>query len=283
MNNQFLDSMLELAKEAGGIARQLIGTEDVRFKPDHSVLTAADQAISQLSHARLASFLTQSDHLLIDEEDVRKSEYLNAAFLKSKRYIWVVDPIDGTRLYANQMPLHAFSLGLLKDLKPWLGAVYFPALQELFYCDGERSFFVRNPFTPKEERREITPKPMGISSRSLFLMSDMFFKRFEWDYSDCRLMVTACATVNLCWPTIGRGCGSMDQSYLWDFAGSWPIARSAGLDLRNLRTGEILDHVDVDCFCPSSPWRLNEYHILSSEKNFPVFQNKIKQKADGLF
>ena len=66
-----------------------------------------------------------------------------------------MDPIDGTRLYANRMPTFGISLGLLKDLKPWLGVVYFPVLKELFYCDGKEAYFVQNAFSPNQRRIKI--------------------------------------------------------------------------------------------------------------------------------
>ena len=71
--------------------------------------------------------------------------------------IWAVDPIDGTRLYANRMPLFGISIGLIKDLKPWLGAVYFPMLKELFYCDGTEAYFVQDAFGAQELKTRIVP------------------------------------------------------------------------------------------------------------------------------
>ncbi|MBF0533212.1 MAG: hypothetical protein HQL23_09010, partial [Candidatus Omnitrophica bacterium] len=187
--------------------------------------------------------------------------------------------IDGTRLYANRMPLFGISIGLIRDLKPWIGAVYFPALRELFLCDGEQSYFIRDPFTPQESRQRITTMDEVISPKSLFLMSDMFFHYYDWDLTKCRFLVTACATVNLCWPTIGRGCGSLDQSHLWDFAGAWPIARSAGMEFRDITTGQVMDHIDAGYFVKEkTPWKLKAYHILSSERNYPLLRQNIIPK-----
>ncbi len=132
-------------------------------------------------------------------------------------FIWALDPIDGTRLYANRMPLFGISIGLIKDLKPWLGVVYFPMLNELFYCDGTEAYFVKDAFGPKETKTRIVPLDEELSARSLFFCNDTFFDKFYWNDKDFHIMIHACAVVNLCWPTIGRGMGCFLRCHLMGF------------------------------------------------------------------
>ena len=106
-------------------------------------------------------------HVVIDEEDPGTFEYLEQKRLDQFSLILALDPIDGTRLYANRMPLFGISIGLIKDLKPWLGVVYFPALKELFYCDGVEAYFVQDAFGSKETKTRIVPLDEEISPRSL--------------------------------------------------------------------------------------------------------------------
>ena len=272
----FLGRMKVFVFEAGRVALDSIGNSEPALKSDNSVVTKADQTISRLAREELSDLLQTSKHILIDEEDKDKAHYLDPALLKKADYLWLVDPIDGTRNYANRMPNFAVSIGVLKELKPWLGAVYFPALNELFYCDGERAFFVQDAFTAEESIHPIKPVDQNITSHSLFLTVDKFLNDFEWDFKDCRLMIQACAAIDMCWPSIGRGCGSILNCALWDFAGAWPIAIKAGLDLRSLTTGKVLDSLDLDVFDKeTSPWRLKDCHILSSKRNFSILKNKI--------
>jgi fructose-1,6-bisphosphatase/inositol monophosphatase family enzyme len=270
--------MFDFCRKAGQIAEDLIKNSDPDLKADHSVITLADKKISDLAHEHLSGFISSPGHVLIEEEDPRRGEYLNKEFLDNKTYIWSVDPIDGTRLYANQIPLYGVSIGLIKEYRPWLGIVYFPGQDELFYCDGDNSFYVKRPFAAAPEKAKIGRVDHKITSRSLFLISDMLFKRFNWDYSDCRIMATGCATVNLCWPLIGRGCGSIDQSHLWDIAGAWPIVRMAGMEMRNFRSGKVMDKVDAENFLTSPPWKLKDYYIVSTEENFALLRNKVLPK-----
>ena len=141
----YLERMLSFAREAGGIAMELIAKSDPGLKKDRSIITLADKAISRLARTKLDDFLQDPNHILIDEEDPGSIEY-GPKRLDRSSFIWAVDPIDGTRLYANGIPLFGISVGLIKDLKPWLGVVYFPMLKELFYCDGSTSFFIAGCF-----------------------------------------------------------------------------------------------------------------------------------------
>ncbi len=277
MKEKFLERMLFITHKGGEIALDLIHNSSPTLKPDQSVLTKADIAVSNLARGSLKDFLDTKDHLLIDEEDKKNSEFFNSSTLASRPFVWSIDPIDGTRSFANKIPLFAISLGLLKDLKPWLGAVFFPALGELFYCDGDQSFFVKEAFTKNESSSVISCVNQPITQQSLFLGNDTLVKEFQWDFSFCHLMMSSCAAVDLCWPAVGRGVGSFFNSSLWDFVGSWPIFLSAGLSLRSLSTGQPLDRIHVELFegKGSRTWKLREFHILSSERNFPFIKNRI--------
>ncbi len=280
MNEQqiYFDLMMRIVKEAGKIASELICQSDPAFKADKSVITEADRKISKLTHDLLGDLLKKEDHLLIDEEDTAHLKYFDEKIL-SKKYIWSIDPIDGTRPYANTMPFYGISLGLIKDRRPWMGAVYFPSLRELFYCDGERAFFTSEPFTDKETKQEIVPIDQQITSQSIFLCSDAFYKFYDWHSTDCHVIIPACAAVDLCWPTIGRGCGSMFRAHIWDFAGSWPIYEKAGLKLRSLANGKMLDRFDLDFFqTENRPWKVKEFFILSSERNYPILKDKLRPR-----
>lgn len=272
----YLQLMFSIVYQGGEIALEYLNESAPTLKKDASVITKADKAISKLCHEALEEILQDPTHLLIDEEDPRMGEYLNSSTLKKAKYIWAIDPIDGTRLYANQMPMFGISLGVLKDLKPWLGVVYFPVLKELFYCDGKDAYFVSNAFTDQQTRTKITPVNEKLSPKSIFFCNDTFFNRFAWKDKDFHIMINACAVVNLCWPSIGRGVGCFLKCSLWDFAGSWPIMRKAGYDFRSVATGRLMDRIEIGLYNQSpKAWELNEYYLISSQKNFAAIKSKI--------
>ena len=269
--------ILSIVREAGQIALELLGKSHPKLKPDNSVITEADTRISTLVHEKLALCLAKDDHVLIDEEDAQRGEHFDRVFSGHVPYVWSIDPIDATRAYANRMPHYGISLGLIKDLRPWLGAVYFPSLKELFYCDGNDAFFVENSFSSQEKRTRIVPIDEQISNRSVLIATDELPKLFEWQSTDCRLMIFSAAVCEFCWPAIGRGCGSLSRVHLWDMAGSWPIAEKAGLKFYSYDSGRPLEKLEANDF--ERTWRLKGYQILSSARNFPILKDMIVRKG----
>jgi len=273
--------MFDVLKSGGKTALEFLGNSSPTLKPDNSVLTKADLAVSALARERLKDVLSQPGHILIDEEDQQSSRYFDAQKLACTKYIWTLDPIDGTRAFANQIPLFGISIGIFKDLKPWMGAVLLPVLGELFYCDGEEAFFVRNAFTAAEKRTPIKPVDQEITRQSVFFGNDAFFQDYDWNFAFCQMMLPSCAVIDFCWPSIGRGAGCMFNSYIWDFGGAWPIARAAGLDIRSIKTGQKISQLSLDIFQGKGAltWRLKENLLLSSSRNFPlIVENGLRAK-----
>jgi myo-inositol-1(or 4)-monophosphatase len=108
------------------------------FKGPGQVLTAADLEIDRLLHETLTGAFPADGWLSEERADDRSCLH--------RRRVWVVDPIDGTRAFANGLPEFAISVALLRDGAPVLGAVYNPATAERFeaergcgaWCDGVR-------------------------------------------------------------------------------------------------------------------------------------------------
>ena len=309
-----IERMIAIVAEGGRLALSLINDSAPSLKPDRSVLTKADGAVSRMARERLADLLQTGEHILVDEEDENNAQYFrpeifNPAPQKSPvlrpvmeqcgasgrahgapafrpggttqtPFIWSIDPIDGTRPYSNRMPLFGVSLGLLKERRPFLGVVYFPSLGELFVADGKNAYFVEKAFTSQEKRTEIVPLDQTITPQSVYFISDNFFKNFSWDYGCCPIMAPSCAVVDLCWPSIGRGCGCFFNANLWDFAGAWPILRAAGLDMRALTTGQVLEQIEREHLIGDAKktWFLKDYFVVSSARNFPILQQAISAK-----
>ncbi|MBN1586674.1 MAG: 3'(2'),5'-bisphosphate nucleotidase CysQ [Candidatus Omnitrophica bacterium] len=94
-----------------------------QIKADRSPVTVADFAADQILRDGLSAAFP--DHRVLTEES-------GLAGPEGSRYIWVVDPLDGTRAYARGE--HGFSVmvGLLENGVPVLGVVFDPVEQCLY-------------------------------------------------------------------------------------------------------------------------------------------------------
>jgi histidinol-phosphatase len=112
----------ELADEAGRIALSFFrGSFDVRTKVDRTPVTEADLAIEAM--IRAAVHERYPDDAVLGEEGGAEGE-------GARR--WIVDPIDGTRNFADGIQVWATLIALAVDERPVLGVVNAAALGERY-------------------------------------------------------------------------------------------------------------------------------------------------------
>jgi inositol-phosphate phosphatase/L-galactose 1-phosphate phosphatase/histidinol-phosphatase len=110
-----------LADEAGPIARRHFRHEMVvDNKPDRSPVTVADREIE--AHLRSLIRARFPGHGILGEEQGR--------YATQSEYVWVLDPIDGTKSFISGVPLFGTLIALLHWGKPILGVVDHPVLNE---------------------------------------------------------------------------------------------------------------------------------------------------------
>jgi myo-inositol-1(or 4)-monophosphatase len=89
-----------------------------------SPVTAADMAVDSFLKERLVDALPEAGWL--SEETADNPDRL------SRRLVWIVDPIDGTRAFVSGHPDWCVAIGLLAEGRPVFGLVYAPA-HDAFY------------------------------------------------------------------------------------------------------------------------------------------------------
>jgi histidinol phosphatase-like enzyme (inositol monophosphatase family) len=114
----------ELADLAAPIARRHFrSAHDVESKPDQTPVTIADRAIETALRDRIEQ--RYPEHGIYGEE--HGTARLDAEF------VWVVDPIDGTKAFASGNPLFGTLIGLMQRGTPIAGVVDAPALGERYH------------------------------------------------------------------------------------------------------------------------------------------------------
>jgi inositol-phosphate phosphatase / L-galactose 1-phosphate phosphatase / histidinol-phosphatase len=117
----FLALAAELADAAGSAIRprfrQNISVDD---KPDLSPVTAADRAAEQAMRRLIAARFPE--HGIIGEEFGRERD--------DAEFVWVLDPIDGTKSFISGVPLFGTLIALARAGRPILGVIDQPILRE---------------------------------------------------------------------------------------------------------------------------------------------------------
>ena len=123
--NSNLNLAKEAAIEAGSIIMKYYQKDyDVHQKSYHNPVTTADKEADEKIKEILLS--NNSDYGWLSEETVDSKERL------SKKYIWVVDPLDGTKEFIEGIQNFVVSIALVEDNKPILGVLYNPVTGEIF-------------------------------------------------------------------------------------------------------------------------------------------------------
>ena len=91
-----------------------------------NIVTSSDLAVQQFLCKNLAAVIPDSGFLC--EEN-------NAIDTKDKRYVWIIDPIDGTTNYSRNISEFCISVALTCNNEVVFGAVYNPVKDEMFIAE----------------------------------------------------------------------------------------------------------------------------------------------------
>lgn len=128
----FLKTALDLAQAGGRVLKEFWDKSNPISTKSSSIdlVTEADRT----SEATILKMIKERhpDHAFLGEE---------SGSWQSGKYLWVVDPLDGTINYAHRYPTCCVSIALVVDKEPIVGVVYNPFLEELFHASvGEGAF-----------------------------------------------------------------------------------------------------------------------------------------------
>lgn len=100
-------------------------------KMDGSVVTAADLASQKFITGALAA---EYPEILMLGEEMEAAEQEAVLASLDDRFIWCLDPLDGTSNFAAGIPLFGISLALLAHGERHFGWIYDPNRDELFFA-----------------------------------------------------------------------------------------------------------------------------------------------------
>ncbi|MCP4721773.1 MAG: inositol monophosphatase, partial [Desulfobacteraceae bacterium] len=127
----FLKNLIIRAGEICIEEQNSLKSVDLEFKNPKDLVTITDKKVeSFLIHEIKANY---PEHDIFGEETGRSGN--------SSRFLWIIDPIDGTTSFFHGQPFYAVSIALEKDGEIVFGAVYAPVLKQLFHGEiGQGAF-----------------------------------------------------------------------------------------------------------------------------------------------
>jgi myo-inositol-1(or 4)-monophosphatase len=211
--------LVELAEKSGDFIRPLFAspTLGIKFKADQSPVTAADKGAEQL----LRSLITKKFPL----HGVIGEEFGNDR--PDAEFVWVLDPIDGTKSFITGVPLFGTLIALMHQGQPVLGAIHQPILRQLMLGDNTtatlngRAVRVR-PTAQIEQATLLTSDPLNPAKYQNGAAYAALEKRTRLTrtWGDCYgyLLVAAGFADIMCDPIMNP----------WDIQALIPVIRGAG-------------------------------------------------------
>lgn len=146
---------------------------DIEIKEDASPVTEADKGADRIIRAHLAEIFKEDGFLTEESQDT--GERL------SRRRVWIVDPVDGTKEFVSRNGEFTTNIALAEDHEIVVGVINAPTLGILYYAvKGEGAFRL-------EKDGSVTP--IHVSDRDdhlRALRSISFFKEDERKFMEER-------------------------------------------------------------------------------------------------
>ncbi len=105
MNNEYLKVAIKAAKLAGNLILDNLGKvskEDIIYKKKSDFVTFVDKESEKLIINTIKSYFPK--HYFLVEESYKDT--------KNNKYLWIIDPLDGTTNYIHQFPVFSVSISL---------------------------------------------------------------------------------------------------------------------------------------------------------------------------
>jgi len=210
---QRIEAALDAARAV--FARFTPGAIETEYKIGHDPVTEADRAVD----AVLRQNLLREGEGWLSEESVDDVSRL------SKRRVWVVDPLDGTREFVAGIPEFCVSIGFVEDGRPVAGGICNPVTNETIIGSVDSGVL----YNGKPAR----PSQRAAMQGSLILASRSEVKRGEWQQfqsGDYQIRPMGSVAYKLALVAAGKAdiTFTLTPKNEWDVAAGAALVESAG-------------------------------------------------------
>ena len=202
------------------------------IKSDNTPVSNGDIEVNSFISSQISS--VTPDIPIISEET---SENKDNSKLKD---FWLVDPIDGTYDYINNLEEFTINAGLIINNKPVAGLINAPAKKRMFYSYGKgKSFeFTNNETINLSELSSKRTEPLNFISYSNKIKPEI---QKIYDELGVKKHTRMKSSLKFCVVAAGEfdGYVAEPRAYEWDIAAGHAILENAGGSVRDFRGNEI--------------------------------------------
>ncbi|MFK5921763.1 MAG: 3'(2'),5'-bisphosphate nucleotidase CysQ [Verrucomicrobiota bacterium] len=250
-----IEKLKEIARLAGDEILQVYGSDFVvDEKEDESPLTEADRRANTVILEELGKsypglpFVSEESKALPFEER------------KQWPYLWMIDPLDGTKEFVKRNGEFTVNIALVRDGVPVAGVVYQPTEEKMYYAVEGRGAFVQigqgsaRPLTGGPSYRDPAVDPVKVVASRSHLSQEVtdFVKDLEQEGRQVEFMSSG-SSLKLC--LVAEGAAHvyprLAPTMEWDTAAAHAVVREAGKQVLQFESGEDLRYNKEDLL---NPW-----------------------------
>ncbi|MFH1226451.1 MAG: inositol monophosphatase family protein [Planctomycetota bacterium] len=238
MMNEYLRFARVLARRAGQLIHSLEGRCSAKTKSTElDLVTKADKLSEKLIISAIRKRFPT--HQILAEEATGINLKSVICNLKSDM-LWVIDPLDGTTNFSHSFPFYCVSIALVQGETSIVGAVYNPALDELFSAAKGKGAWLGNKRIKVSKVKRLTNGMLCTGFPYIIRQKpgDNFrnFQRFCLTAQAVRR--AGAAALDLCYLAMGRIDGFWERELKpWDTAAGALIVQEAGGKVSDFKGG----------------------------------------------
>ena len=228
------ESLIDTFLKAGEISLELRKKGLIKkIKSDNTPVSNGDLKVNEILIKKI-SRLTPNVPIVSEETSENKSS-------KSLDDFWLIDPIDGTYDYINNLDEFTINAALIINKKPEVGLIYAPAKKRMFYSHGTNFAF-----------ELINGKPIKLDTSKNFNKNEIKFvsysnkikpeiAKFHKQFNVKKIMRMK-SSLKFCVIAAGEfdGYVAEPRACEWDIAAGHAILKNAGGIITDFNGNEIL-------------------------------------------
>lgn len=233
----------QITKKAGAVVLKQFRKTGVKYMKSEALWDCVTQADLDADRMIVSAIRKKYPaHGIISEE--------SGEYYPDSEYVWIIDPIDGTRNFATHIPLFGIMVALAHKGNVILAAIDMPATGEFYFARAGKGAYL-NGKRIHCTKTDTFSRSVGYVGSSLRQRTRKFLHTLVTSSATKQTLIGSFACcANQCYVAAGRADWAVSLSgKVWDFAPVSLLLREAGCTVTDIR---------------GKPWTLNAPEIVTA-------------------